>query len=1054
MSDIFVSYARNDEAVAERVVAALRAAGRDAWRDDLLPVHRAYAEVIEERLRASRAVIVLWSESATASQWVRSEANRAREYGKLIQATLDGGLPPMPFDQIQCADLRGWSGDPASPQWAKVTSSIAALMGEDEADPALAAQPVPLQPYAQPRLPQRLAFAPQLLLVGRDDEIAAIDAAWRQALDGKGQVVLLGGEPGIGKTRLASDFARSAHADGAIVLFGHCDEDVALPYRPFRDALRFYFASMGDGVVRRDGAAHGAGLVHLLPDLREALRQPVASDSADDGETERMRLFEAVEGVLARACADAPVLLMLDDLHWAGASDLLLLKHLVRAAAGLRLLILATYRESDVTARHALAPVLADLRREPTVKRLSLSGIDAGAISDLLAASGVETDGALAETLRESTAGNPFFLGQLIHQAEVDGAAALADGAAVPPSVRETVDRRINRLAPETAKLLSVAAIIGQQFALPILEAVVDDIDESHILDALDEGVAASLIAETPGEADCYRFNHAIVRLALCEATSGARRRRMHRRIGEVLESRAGGATALLVNDLAYHWSAAGDVSKALTYLKQAGDINQGALAFESAIESFSRALALLESAPEGQDRVLECDLIIGLATAQRSAGIIAFRETMARATAIARGLPDGRRLAIAALGSGHLNGLQWSNGIDDALVALYAEALAALGDGDTGLRVRLMGQLAVELRHGPERMRRDQLTAEALAQARTLDDPATLGRALAARILSIESPFSLDERLVLTRELEDVASATGNLGLATQAGHLRVDALLQNGDIEAAERALERCEAAAARQHVPYFALFPQTLRTMLAVMRGDADADAQITANFQAMSAIGMPHAQNIFAIQMFELLVRRGMVAGTLDQIRASQAALPHIVAFRIALIFTLGEVGRLDEARAQIDAFAQIGCPVPKDMNWASAMHMLAEGSAVIRDARAASVHYADVKQVADQVGMAVGVKCDGALAHSAGLFASLLGDHDAAVAHLEFAIALNDRIGARPAAVASRRALARLSIDNHRGDFAVTLLDDAEAAAGELGLVNEQHKLRALRARLG
>jgi tetratricopeptide (TPR) repeat protein len=1063
MSDIFVSYARPDENMAGQIVAALKGTGHSVWCDDLLPVHRAYAEVIEERLRLAKAVIVLWSAAASASQWVRSEANRARECNKLVQITLDGALPPMPFDQVQCADLRRWSGDTKAPAWGKVMQSVAMLVGGQDAAATDQAADAALgeAEHIQAPLPQRLAASPTPPLVGREAEIASLAVAWASAQSGHGRIVLIGGEPGIGKTRLASSLATDAYQTGATILFGHCDEDVPASYRPFAEALHFYADHLEDAALRRHLRGRGQGLLRLLPELRERLGTAIAAESAVGGEAERLQLFEAVEHVLAQASRDAPVVLVLDDLQWAGASDLLLLKHLARTAASLRLLVLGTFRESDLTPAHILSPVLADLRRESAVSRLSLQGISADAVASMLTAIGIKQPvGSLAEAIWSSTAGNPFFVAELAnHLAQggsllTDLAGELKGDAIVPQSVREVVDRRLNRLAPNSVALLGIAAVIGQQFDLVVLEAVADAVDESAVLDSLDEGIAAALIAELPGSADQYRFNHAIVRMALCERLSGARRRRMHRRIGEVLETRADGDASKCVDELAYHWSAAQDVDKALIYLARAGRKAQDFLAYESAIDYFERALELIE--PDSATRtVQQCDLLLGLGTAQRSAGIIVFRQTLLRAADLARAIGDAPRLAAAALGSGHLNGLQWGNGVDNGLVALYSEALEGLGNSEDHLRTRLAGQLAIELRYGPARERRDALTTDAITLARRLGDPATLARALAARILAIECPMTLHERLALTREFEDLAFGLGNQELAAQAAHLRFDALLQNGDIEAAEQALLRCEAAAARQRAPVFAVFPQVLRTMLALMRGDADVEARIGASFQACNAVGLPHAMSIFGAQMFELTVRRGLVANLLDQVRAALATYPDVLAYRMALIFALAEVGEADEARGLLDGLAAEGFPLALDLTWAPAVHLLAQGSTTIGDPRAAAVLYPQLARVADQVGMSVGTKCDGALGHAAGLFAGLLGDHEAAAAHFEYAIALNDRIGARPAAVASRRAYASLMVRAGRGSAseARSLLSAAEAQATSLGLVNELGKIAELHSEL-
>ena len=199
-------------------------------------------------------------------------------------------------------------------------------------------------------------------------------------------VVLLAGEPGIGKTRLAAEMARAAHADGATVLFGFCDEDVTLPYRPFVEALRHYVVHAPDDVLAAHVRAHQGELARLVPELRTRVADLPAPQIAE-AETERYLLFEAVAGLLAAASQDAPIVLVLDDLHWAGAPELLLLKHIIRSAEPMRLLIIATYRDTDLTRTHPLTSMLADLRKESGVERLALRGLDDAAVVALVQAS-------------------------------------------------------------------------------------------------------------------------------------------------------------------------------------------------------------------------------------------------------------------------------------------------------------------------------------------------------------------------------------------------------------------------------------------------------------------------------------------------------------------------------------------------------------------------------------------------------------------------------------------------------------------------------------------
>ena len=570
-----------------------------------------------------------------------------------------------------------------------------------------------------------------------------------------------------------------------------------------------------------------------------------------------------------------------------------------------------------------------------------------------------------------------------------------------------------------------------------------------------EEASRAALISEVADRRDCFRFSHAIVRTTLYEGQSAARRRRLHRRIGEALEARAGGRPDTLVDALAHHWSAGADtedVPKAVDYLARAGARASAALAYEAAATHYRRAVALLD-AFQLDERAKRCNLLLARGAAERSAGDPQFRATMAEAGDHARQLDDPVLLARAALGSGNLYGLQWGNGVEADLVSRYEEALGKLGNRDLALRVRLMSQLAVELRYSPEVARCDALTREAIEIARTLNDGPTLARVLASRVRVIESPFSLEERLRLTRELEEIAVATGNLAVAAQVASLRFDALLQYGDVVGAEAALVRSERAAEQLRAPFFAVFPQTLHTLLAIMRGDPAAPRLAQEGFTAMSAIGLAHAPNIYAGCLFEFAARRGELAGSLEQVRGAATMFPAVTSFRTALVYTLAETGALDEARAHLTVFAGEGFAMRRDLNWATAVHYLSEASFAVGDPRFAEAIYLTVAQVADQVGMSVGIKTEGALSHSAGLLAFLLGRTDDANAHMQDAIALNDRIGAAPAAVSSRRAYATMLIARGTPGKAAPLISQALRQADSLELVAERAKLRALTSQL-
>lgn len=924
-------------------------------------------------------------------------------------------------------------------------------------------------------MPPRLAAHPALGLFGRGVQQEIIAKAWAAAQAGERRVVFLAGEPGIGKTRLAAEMARSAHGEGATVLFGLCDEDVSLPYRPFVEALRHYVANAPDHVLASHVRSHQAELTRLVPELRDRVAGLPVPQLAE-AETKRFLLFEAVLGLLSAAAQDAPVLLVLDDLQWAGADDLLLLKHIVRSPVPLRLLIVCTFRDTDLSREHPLTPLLADFRREPGVERVALGGIDEAAVVALVTASAghlLSAPGvALARALHRDTEGSPFFITEILRNLAEAGTLYREEerwtykgdiaSLGIPDGVRDVISRRLGRLSETSNRVLGLAAIVGRQFDLALLAKVAAGMDgaglsEDAILDSLDEASSAAVVAEVPGERERYSFSHALIRSTLYDALSQARRRRLHRRVGEALEELVHGRAGARIDELAHHWLASADATdnaKAIGYARQAAERAAAGLAFEAAVLLHERALAVLEPA-DRDGEMLRCDLLLGLGDVQRSAGDARFRQTMEKAAVIARQLGDMHRLGLAAVGSGHPGGVQWGNSVDQSLVALYSEAIAGLGDTESDLRARLLGQLAIELKYGPERQKRHLLSAEALGIARRGGDRLMLARALSARIFAVEDPTTLVERLQMTAELEALAAALGNSELGCLTARQRFVALLESGDGVGAERALVRCGQLAVQLRVPFFDCFVRFVRTMWALMQGAADAEQQIFATFQAGMAIGLPQAGNALGAQMFELRTRQGRLGEQLDAIRASVKTHPNVSAFNAALVFSLCETGALDEARVHMQTLIANDFSLPLDMNWPGTMHFLGEACGALRDRQAAAMLYPRLKPVAEQVGVTAAVRCDGSLAHPAGILAGCLQQWSDAELHFEHAMEVNDRIGARIASIRTRRAYASMLVErNFKGDKkrADALVTAALKACEPLEMPAEAAKLEVLRQR--
>jgi tetratricopeptide (TPR) repeat protein/predicted Ser/Thr protein kinase/DNA polymerase III delta prime subunit len=450
--------------------------------------------------------------------------------------------------------------------------------------------------------------------VGRESERGEAERVWARATKGRHQLLLLAGDPGIGKTRFAMEFARSRVADGATVLIGRCDEEALIPYQPFVEALTWYARVCPELELRAQLAAIGGGaelgplvpeLVRRLPDLPSPL--PMSPDA------ERYRLFEAVTMLLARASASHPVLLVLDDLHWADKATLLMLRHIVRSSDHAAVCIVGTYRESELARTHPLSTVLADLRREQTVTRVSLHGLDEQHVNGLIASLvGGDTPRKLAVYVTERTDGNPFFVAETLrHLAETGVLAQLRQRPSahigelgLPEGVKEVIGRRLSRLTLECNSVLALASVVGREFDVAVLEAL-EEVPGNQLLDAIDEARRAQLVDEAPGRPDRFSFAHSLIRETLYGALTSSRRVRLHRRVGEVIERLAGGRANPPVADLAYHFvqAASSDTAeKAIAYSIRAGDRAAEALAHEEAVRFYAGALQALEFKPPGRE--------------------------------------------------------------------------------------------------------------------------------------------------------------------------------------------------------------------------------------------------------------------------------------------------------------------------------------------------------------------------------------------------------------------------------------------------------------------
>ena len=436
------------------------------------------------------------------------------------------------------------------------------------------------------------ALRSDALFVGRVDELAQLGDAWAQASAGAPRAVLVGGEPGVGKSRLAAEHARRAYDAGALVLYGRCDEDLDAPYQPFLDAVRAAAPVLGP---RRLRDVRGVDeLIRVVPELADLVPDATGATRADP-DTERHALFNAVTQLLIAASSEAPVLLVLDDLHWAGKTTLALLRHVLRDAGDARLLVLGTYRDTELSRTHPLAATIADLRGDGVATRLPLAGLPVDDVLRYVTDSGID-DRALGRELAKVTAGNPFFL--IATLAHISDSGGSWHTESLPEGVKEATGRRLARLSDGANDALSIAAVVGSTFSLDIVEAV----HGGDLIDEIDEARRAGIVFEESGAPGTFVFAHAIVRQVLLAELATVRRVRMHRTIAELLETRAGDDGGSHLIDLAHHWfecASAGAADKAVHACRRAAEYAVDGLAFEEAADLYGMAIGALELVDE-----------------------------------------------------------------------------------------------------------------------------------------------------------------------------------------------------------------------------------------------------------------------------------------------------------------------------------------------------------------------------------------------------------------------------------------------------------------------
>ncbi|MBC8280429.1 MAG: AAA family ATPase, partial [Chloroflexi bacterium] len=460
--------------------------------------------------------------------------------------------------------------------------------------------------------------------------MAEVRAALNSALANQGRLVMLVGEPGAGKTKTSQQIAGHAENNGARVLWGRCHETPgAPPYWPWVQIIRNYLAQTDADSLAQILGVGGADVAEIVPELREMLPDLESFSALDDPDQARFRLFDSITNFLKRAAEQQPMVLFLEDLHWADKPSLLLLEFLGSEIADSPVMLVGNYRDIELTRQHPLSETLAELTREPHFMRVELRGLSRGEVSDFIAEyTGDIPVSDLLDAIHARTDGNPLFVNEVVRLLSEEGGLNTsgnpqAASLSIPVGVKDVIGKRLNRLSDSCSQTLTMASVIGREFGIDELTSLVDHLTEERLIETLDEAVAARVIEELPQEVDRYQFSHVLTRETLYEELTGSRRARLHRRIGEAMEELYSSDLESHVSQLAYHFSEArhsGSADKASDYARQAGDRNLALLAYEEASRHYEVALQNLRQ-DGASSQEIQCELLLSLGEARRREG-------------------------------------------------------------------------------------------------------------------------------------------------------------------------------------------------------------------------------------------------------------------------------------------------------------------------------------------------------------------------------------------------------------------------------------------------
>jgi serine/threonine protein kinase/class 3 adenylate cyclase len=876
---------------------------------------------------------------------------------------------------------------------------------------------------------ERLA---ETALVGREQEVKDLRAAVDSAASGHGRIVLIAGEQGIGKTRLAGEAATYSSLRGGRALWGRCTDDSgAPPYWPWVQIIRSYVSNRDEESLSSELGAGASDIAQIVSEIRERLPD-LDEPGAMEPEQARFRLFDSITTFLLNISNKQPLTLVIDDLHTADRPSLLLLEFIAKSVPAARLLIVGTYRHDELDQDHPLTHLVATLGRQRGHQRFRLAGLsEEDVVAMLENASGQRPQApaelAMVRAIHRNSEGNPYFIEEIMRHLVESGRiyrneegvwisdVKRVEDLGIPEGIRDAVGQRMAKLSDGCTELLKVGSVIGREFRPDVLTKVAES-DPDTVEAALKEADGANVV-HLADDGARYMFVHATVRDALRSELSTEQRLELHRRTGEVLEDLYEDRIESHLAELAHHFVEAapgGDAGKAADYAWWAGEQAVAQHAYEDAVGHFEAALELLSEVDDEPARGCELQLALGDAR-WRLGDTTAAKETFLSAANLARKLLLADAFARAALGyGGGIGGFGIADRADETLLELLRAALKTLPEQDSVIRVRVLARLSVELYLTDAVEERNRLSRQAVEIAERIGDPRIHLLALYSRQWAIMGPDDLEHQLTAADEILRLARAVDDREMRFRGHHFKLNALLQLGDIAAVDREVKACGRLAQELRQPYYSWQAAVFRAMRSLLEGRfAEGEKLAQEAFQLGQQGHGEMASVVFGAHAYVFFWGQGRLGELVAGGETFADQYPDS-AWPAALAVLYSEAGEDAKSRGVVNSFARQGFEtLRRDANWMTAMSGLSMGAAGTDEAEAAEQLYDLLLPYADRcVVILTGAAGLGSTRFLLGMLARAMSRWDDAVEHLDLALSRNERAGVHFIAPWIRFELAR------------------------------------------